>query len=378
MTALPDSGGQNQAPPSAPKISGVRVGSSPKLIAAGIVVVIVLLIIYYALLDRFTPMTGEGYIQANVTQIAPQVDGIVTAIHVKDNERVEAGRLLFELDARPFAYFVDQLGAELVLARKEVALLERDLDLANDTIEQMRADLKFAQTEYDRFSKAAAKGATPMIQVDQAKDRLTAGRALLQRSLANQAKAEESLAAKIGDTNALVAKAQAALNKAKYDLERTKVSAPSDGYVTNLQLTAGTYIDAGAAVMTLVDAHDWRIVGNFRENSLPLLKPGLPAELTMALYPGRIFDATVESVGWGIGQGQGVPSGDLPDIQGPTDWVKLAQRFPVRLRLSEPDEKVDMRVGGSITVVIYPTDNVVLNGLARLWLNAASVLNYVY
>ncbi len=117
------------------------------------------------------------------------------------------------------------------------------------------------------------------------------------------------MAAKVGDINALIAKAHAELNLAKYDLERAKVYAPSDGYVTNLQLTSGTYINAGTAVMTFVDTKDWRVVANFRENSLLLIKPGQVAEVTMGMYPGRIFDATVESVGWGVGQGQGVPSG---------------------------------------------------------------------
>ena len=378
MPASPHSGDQTHEPPPAPKKSRVRIGSSPKFVAAGIIFVIILFIVYYALLDRYTPMTSEGFVQANVIQVAPQVDGIVTGVHVKDNERVKAGRLLFELDSRPYAYAVDQLQAELVLARKEVTLLERDLDLANDAIKQAQADLTFAQTEFNKFAKAASRGATPMIQVDQAKDRLSVGRAALQQSLANQAKAEENLAAKIGDVNALIAKAEAALKTAKYDLEQTKVFAPSDGIVTNLQLTAGTYIKAGTAVMTFVDTQDWRIVANFRENSLPLMKPGLPAQVTMGMYPGRIFDAVVESVGWGVGEGQGVPSGDLPDIQGPTDWVKPSQRFPVRIRLQDTDGDVNMRVGGSITVAVYPTENFVLNGLARLWLNIASMLNFVY
>lgn len=378
MTASTHTGNENREPPRTLEKPKKRLRYSPTFIAVCIVALIILFIVYYALLDRYTPMTSEGVVQANVTRIAPQVDGIVTVVHVNDNEQVKAGTLLFELDARPYAYAVDQLQAELVLARKEVKLLERDLDLAKDEIKQVRADLTFAQTAFDKFSKAARKGATPMIQVDQAKDRLSVGQALLQRSLANQAKAEENLAAKIGDTNALVAKAEAALNTANYDLEQTKVYAASDGYVTNLQLTAGTYVKAGTAVMTFVDTQDWRIVANFRENSLPLMKSGLAAEVTMGMYPGRIFDAEVESVGWGVGEGQGVPSGDLPDIRGPTDWVKVTQRFPVRLRLREPDPDIDMRVGGSITVVVYPTDNPVLNGLARSWLKIASILDFVY
>jgi multidrug resistance efflux pump len=378
MTAEKQTGNQNQHPQAKPRGSKKLIVYSPKFIAAVIVFIIIVFIIYYALLDRYTPITSEGYIQANVTQIAPQVGGSVTAVHVKDNIQVKAGELLFELDARPYAYAVDQLEAELTLAHKEVALLEQDLDLANDMIDKERADLAYAQTEFGRYSSAARKGAAPMIQVDQARDRLSVGQALLQRSLANKAKAEESLNAKIGDINALIAKAEANLKKAKYDLEQTKVYAPTDGYVTNLQLTPGTYVHAGAAVMTFVDGQDWRIVANFRENSLQLMKPGLRAKVTMAMYPGRIFEAVVESVGWGVGEGQGIPSGILPDIRSPTNWVKLARRFPVRIRLQDSDADIDMRVGGSITVVVFPTENFVLNALARLWLNIASLLNYVY
>lgn len=355
-----------------------KLTTTPKLVALYIILLIILVIVYYSLLDHYTPITSEGYIQADVTQIAPQVDGIVTAVSVKDNEKVKSGQLLFELDPRPYAYAVDQLQAELVLARKEVKLLERDLDLANDVIAQIQADLTFARKEFDRFSSAASKGATPMIQVDQAKDRLDSHRARMRQSLADRAKAEENLAAKVGQINALIAKAQANLRLAEYDLEQTKISATSDGYVTNLQLAAGTYIKAGTAVMTFVDTEDWRIVGNFRENSLPRMKPGLAAQVTMGMYPGRIFDAVVESVGWGVGVGQGIPSGLLPDIESSTDWVKVSQRFPVRLRLLSPEADSDLRVGGSITVVVYATENVVLNSLARLWLNVASILNYVY
>jgi len=352
--------------------------ASPLYICLFILLFILVVILYYALLDRYTPITSDAYVQAYVTRIAPQVDGRVTAVHVTDNQQVAAHQLLFELDARPYAFAVDQLQAELILARAEVALLERDLDLANEVIDEVQADLAFAKKEYDRYSSAAGHGATPMIQVDQAKDRLSVKQALMQEAMAKRAKATENLNAKIGDENALVAKAQASLRKAEYDLQQTKIFAPTDGSVTNLQLTAGTYIKAGTAVMTFVDTADWWIVGNFRENSLALMRPGQQAEVTLAMYPGRTFDAVVESVGWGVGDGQGIPSGDLPESENPKDWVNVARRFPVRLRLRTSEIEKDLRVGGSVTVVVYTGDSIVLNALARLWLDIAGVLNFVY
>jgi multidrug resistance efflux pump len=96
------------------------------------------------------------------------------------------------------------------------------------------------------------------------------------------------------------------------------------------------------------------------------------------MYPGRVFDAVVESVGWGVSQGQGTPSGDLPEIENPKDWVKFARRFPVRLQFRASDVDKSLRVGSSVTVVVYTGESIVLNALARLWLNIAGVLNFVY
>ena len=343
-----------------------------------IVAAILILIVYYALLDRYTPFTTEAYIQAYVNQVAPQVGGRVVGVHVKDNQAVKAGEVLFEIDPRPYAYAVNQLEAELVLARKDVTQLESDLKASNELIAQTQADLTYAQKAFERYSQSAAAGASPEIQLDQATDRLSSKQALLLQVQADRDKVSASLTALIGDENALIAKVQAELNKARYDLEQTKVFAPADGFITNLQLSVGTYISAGTQVMSFVDGDDWWIVANFRENSLVLMRPGQRAQIATGLYPGHIFDAVVESVGWGVGEGQGVPSGDLPDVTAPTDWVKVAQRFPVRLRLHPPDDDFEMRVGGSVTVAVYNTDELVLNGLAKLWLNIASVLNFIY
>ncbi len=339
---------------------------------------ILFVILYYALLDRYTPFTSEAFIQAYVNQVAPEVDGRVTAIRVEDNQLVSAGDTLFELDDRPYADITNQLEAELVLARKEVELLQSDLEAATDLIAQVQADLILAQQEFKRFSESADRGASPMIQLDEATDRLSVKRALLREVQARKDKAEASLAAVLGKDNALVAKAQAKLNHARYNLEQTKVVAATNGYVTNLQLTVGTFVSAGQQVMTLVDADNWWIVAHVRENSLPLMKPGQSAQVTTALYPGRIFDAVVHSVGWGVSEGQGIPSGELPDITGPKDWVKVSQRFPVRLHLQSPEDHIDMRIGGSVTVVVYSTDSIILNVLASLWLKIASILNFVY
>ena len=368
---------QDKTPSAQPVDKKPRVGMTPARWIIAIAFVVAFVILYYGLLDRYTPITSDCYVQAYVTRIAPQVAGKVTVVHVQDNQVVKAGQVLFELDARPYSYAVDQLEAELALAKKEVALMKQDLEVANQTIAQAKTDLDLMRKEYNEYSAAAEHAAMARLEVYQARARLREQEATLQQTQEKRAKAELDLAAKVGDRNALVAKAQANLDEAKYQLEQTKIVAPTDGYVTNLQLSVGTYIDAGTPVMSVVDSGNWWIVGNFSENSLALLRPGLPARAAFGLVPGRIFEAEVESVGWGVGQGQGVPSGDLPDVTGPSDWVKSTQRFPVRFQLEDPESIGELRVGGTVTVLVLPTGNLPLNALGWLWLKIASLLNFL-
>jgi len=127
---------------------------------------------------------------------------------------------------------------------------------------------------------------------------------------------------------------------AEYNLIQTTVYAPSDGYITNLQLVNGAYIDVGDAVLTFVDDESWWVVANFRENSIGRIRTGQSAEISIAMYPGKIFKAVVENADWGVSAGQGIPSGDLPDVENPENWFNLSQRFPVRIKITNLDEEI--------------------------------------
>jgi multidrug resistance efflux pump len=344
----------------------------------GIVAIIVILIAYYAVLDRFTPLTGDAFVQAHVVQIAPEVAGPVVDIYVRDNTFVKAGAPLFAIDSRPYTYSVEQLEAKLALAKQQITQYESELDQARAVIDQAAADVKYAEQRFQEVVTLAKKQLAAQRQLDEMIDNRTSKRAALKQSQANEKKVASLLAAKIGDEHALVKEAEAALAQARYDLDRTRILAPVDGYITNLQLVTGSYVTVGRPVMTLVDTEKWWVVGNFRENSVEQIHAGQSARVTLATYPGVIIDARVESVGWGVGEGQGVPSGELPAIESPNVWVKQAQRFPVRLTLSDTAAETPLRIGGSVVVLIYTGDYPVLNTLADLWLRIASVLNFIY
>jgi multidrug resistance efflux pump len=180
----------------------------------------------------------------------------------------------------------------------------------------------------------------------------------------------------LGDEHAVVAESKAQLSTARLNLEWTKVYAPVTGYITNLQLQPGSYVRPGVPALTCIDAERWWVVANFRENNLEYIRPGQPATIAFKSYPGRIFPAVVQSVGWGVAQGQGVPSGELPGIRNPPEWVPAPQRFQVRVVLADPVE-LPFRVGATGAVTVYATDEPVLSGLADIWQWLAAYLNYL-
>src|SRR5262249_40357511 len=165
---------------------------------------------------------------------------------------------------------------------------------------------------------------------------------------------EQALEARLGDEHALVAESKAQLATAFLNYGWTKVHAPVNGFITNLQLQPGSYVQARHPVLTCIDADSWWIVANFRENNLEYVREGQPATIAFKSYPGRVFSASVTSVGWGVAQGQGVPSGELPAIKSSQEWAPAGQRFQVRLML-DPHTEIPLRVGATGSVTIYPT-----------------------
>jgi multidrug resistance efflux pump len=187
---------------------------------------------------------------------------------------------------------------------------------------------------------------------------------------------EEALKAKIGDEHALVAEARAQMETAKLDLEWTKIVAPASGYVTDIQLRVGAYVEVGHPVLTCIETDNWWIVANFRESNIELLRPGQPAGIVFKRRPGQIYHGEVQTVGWGVEHGQGVPSGTLPAVKNPNELIPSTQRFQIRVVLDHPEE-VPLRVGSTASVTVYTTPDFVLNPVARFWQDVESWLCYL-
>lgn len=276
-------------------------------LAAVIVAGIVLANMYQEYL--FQPWTRDGHVRAQVIKITPRVGGPIVELPIHDNQAVTKGDLLFRIDPRTYALAVEQAEAKLKQA------------LASEIVKQDQA--KRAR-DLSRKDKGAIS--------------------------------EQSLVRKENDL--LVAKAdvevaEANLNSAKLDLEFTEVRAPVDGYVTNLLLRYGSQTVANQPALALIDTDSFWVHGFFKETQIEHIRPDNPVVVKLMSYPDIELQGVVENMGWGIAQQDGAPAADLlPSINPSFDWIRLAQRIPVRIHLTRVPEEVELRVGTTASVFV--------------------------
>jgi multidrug resistance efflux pump len=353
-----------------------RVMGSVRFWVIVIVCVLVALVLYYALAEIYTPFTTEAYVQAYVVQVAPQVAEKVVRVHVREGSRVKTGELLFELDPALFEQKVAALEAKLVEAQHEVQQLDADLAAAKADHDRLVAEADYAAAVHRQEQAIYKTESTTERRYLEAVQKNKSSQAAVRQSENTVRRIEDALSARVSGENAKVVQVKAELAEARLNLSYTRVSAPCDGLITDLQLREGAYVHRGQAAMTLIDTSRWLIVANFRENSLSRLHEGQPAVIAFRGLPGRLFSATISSIGWGVSQGQGVPSGQLPDVKISTSWVPPAQRFQVRLSLDDPGS-VPLRVGMTGSVAVYTESGGTLNHVTRYWHKVIAWLYYL-
>jgi multidrug resistance efflux pump len=350
-------------------LTAIRLGARKLLLSARawvlfVVLVIAALVAYYVLSDLYTPLTTDAYVQAYVVQVAPRVEGQVVRVCVEENQAVKKGELLIEIDPRPYEHQMELLTAKRVEAVQKVAQMESELVAAKADDARLVAEEAYAKVVHDQEKAIYEKDATTDRNYVAAVQKHKAAQAAREQSQAQTRKIEQALDARIGEEHALVAEAEAQLAQARLNLEWTRVYAPANGYVTNVQLREGSYVHVGTPVLTFIDRDQWWVVANFRENSLQNIRPGQRVGLTFNSYPGRVFPGTVQTVGWGVDQGQGLPSGDLPAIEEPKNWIRLAQRFQVRITPHLPKD-YPLRVGATASVTVYTREDYWLNWVSE-------------
>jgi len=352
-----------------------------KYLLTGAIVAAAVILVLLKYWDYVTnPWTRNGQVRAQVIQITPRVSGPIVKLPIEDNQLVKAGDLLFEIDPRTFEANLDQARAQLdetgdnylalvqqVEAAKAMVDVSRAaVTQAKSSIKEMESTIEKNEAEYDRQKELLPRKATSQKAVDRAKANyevsieqrkvavaaLAQSKASLLESEANLAEAKANLGA-AGDANALIRKARAAVRQAELNLEFTQVRAPVDGYVTNLNLRLGSQAVTNQPALALVDVNSFWVDGFFKETSIGNIRAGDRAIVTLMVYPDTPLEGRVDSLGWGIAQEDGSTGFELlPNISPTFEWIRLAQRVPVRIHLTSVPEEVELRVGTTASVLV--------------------------
>lgn len=344
------------------------------------------------------PRTDDCEVVANYIGIAPQVEGPIVHLRVRDNQLVQKGDLLFEIDERPYRYAleraiseqatlegqiadekrriaalvsavsvsqaniqgtkadterwaaaVDQARADIANAEQGVARTQAEWTYANNNLHRIEPLLAKQFVTVDQVDRARTSEATQAQALKQAQSQLQLAQAGLQSTLAQQSRSvaqlQQSQAQHEQAQNAVTTLEPlvnqrgirlSAIESARYMLNNCRVYAPFTARVTNLNISEGAYAHVGQQVFTLIDTRAWWAVANFREDQLRHIQPGAHADVYVMSQPTERFNGIVESAGFGV-----TPDADtfgnfdksLPDVQRTLNWVRLAARFPVRVRV---------------------------------------------
>jgi len=367
-TPSQDSSLETQPPP--------RRSNPARTITIFVLLIGIALYAYSIFADRLTPYTDQATVQAYIVRVAPDVSGRVLSVNLSDNQIARTDEVLFTIDPERFQIAVDIAEAKLASVGLNIGASTAALAAAEARLAEAEAKLVNARQQTTRVFELVKKGQYPKAKGDQAQASLDSAIADVDRAKAEVEQARQNLGPQ-GADNPQIRQAQAELRAAQRDLADTVLRAPSDGVVTNLQLTNGQFVAAGQSVMTFIDADVIWIDSQFRENSIENLKVGDPVDIVLDIRPGRVFPGKVESVGWGVDSRDVDPVTGLPTIRNDSGWVRESQRFAVRI-LFEPDQRPKgILLGSQANVVVYTGRSAFTDMIGRWWIKAVAYLSYL-
>jgi membrane fusion protein, multidrug efflux system len=296
----------------------------------------------------FIAYTSDAFVWSDLVAIAPEVSGIIKTVSIVDNQTVVAGDRLATIDPRPFQLDVD-------LKQRQIANLEALVAVKVQThagdaasLDQANAGLRLAQQQYDRAKTLNAQQYASQEQLDQATDQLRSAQDLV-AVRQNQSEIDDR---EIAEAKAQVGVAQAEQAVAQYNLSRTQLAAPVDGYVNNLTLRPGAYARAGQPVIGIVDKSQFRVIANFKEDVAAAVKSGQRVWVWLDSDPWHFRPGHVQGIGRGIAREQG-PSQLMPYVAPTTDWIRLRRRLPVTILLDPPMPEEGLFMGADARVFFW-------------------------
>ena len=343
-------------------------------------------------LQRY-PRTDDAYLRANTIGMAPRVFGQIVELPIRDNQFVKTGEVLYRIDPRPYEVAMARAEANLALvdfevralqdavqvAEARVATSKADVTKSQADIVRRKADVKAAQARADYAADYLGRIKPLLEQQFVTADRVALAESDLQAARANVAAAEAAVAnadatliaaqaavvsaeaevkrsrnalAQVGDVNARVAAAKVEIDEARLNLQYCEVRAPIDGWVTNLNTNVGAFVKVGDNLFSIVQNTEWWVIANFLETEIEQIRVGQEVAVYIYAYPGHRFKGTVQGIGWALYQANGATQQTLPDVKPTLNWVRLAQRFPVRITMEPFDAEHPYRMGGTVTAIV--------------------------
>ena len=352
-----------------------------KIITTGAIVLAALGMIAYKYLDYIEyPWTRDGLVRAQVVQIAPRVSGPLVRVPIRNNQLVKKGDLLFEIDPSTFQATVNLARAQLDNMRdivqslvdqvdgmkRQLAQRQAELSQARFAVESSAAQAENQRIIFGRAKELRAAGINSQRDVDDTATayevglaQLSEAKAKVSQATAALGQAEDDVARGLADLgapgadNPRLRRAAADLELAELNLDFTKVWAPMDGYVTNLQLHVGDTVAANQATLALIDANGFYVQAFFRETFVGNFQKGDRAVVTLMSYPDTPLEGSVDSIGWGIAQQNGSTGFEqLPSVKPTFEWIRLAQRLPVMVRIGRIPDNIKLRAGTTASVLV--------------------------
>ena len=290
-----------------PNIDVERRNFVRKIVSLIVVIGAVVITLYvWGIIERH-PRTDDATARANVVGIAPRVSGQTIKLDVQDNQAVKKGDVLFEIDPEDYRLVLEK-------AKAELATVDQQLAQAQDTLHRLEPLLPNGFTTPDTVDKARTAVTTL------------------------QAQREGAIAS---------------INLDELHLSYCKVIAPFDGRVINLNISAGAHVSAGVPVFSLLDTSKWYVIANFREAEIQHMAPGSEAIVYLSSAPNQRFRGKVQGIGWAVKpEGEvDLPASGVPYVKRELNWVRVAQRFPVRIEVENPDQDL-FRMGASAVAII--------------------------
>lgn len=303
----------------------------------------------YIIKKRTCSTTQDARIMTNVIPIASTVNGIVTHVKIKDNQKVAQGQVLFELSS-------DDIKHNMLEGKARIAVMKQTFEASTAQLKQVQKELHrreevvdHAKTDLQNAQKQLNTRAMTRSEFNHVSHHLKTASS----ELREQQETVTYVKTRLEHHKMMLHEAQIDFDKAKSNENNLVVRAPIGGYISNFSLHEGAAIRSYHTLFGIIQPKPVWVIANFLETELDKIRPGQRAQVSVKMYPHHVFTGKVESIGYGITvESESEMNQVLPHVATNNFWIKLTQRFPVRIRVDMPDEKFPLRVGANAKVKI--------------------------